>query len=280
MDNIIYEPLPGYFTWILAGGTRQAIKLNRPWQKPLEALLNPAKCPFCTKPQEKISLPGIPDGWQLLPNPMTPHIKHRLITPVTCWPAEKPQVLGGMEEIAKALEICRLATIDDDMEIALVIHVGWLAGQGLGHPHWHVCDAQERRPIRDGLYYERKYEEKVVCHHEEYTVVADGEKPGQLLILPCGPMDFNKGTIPWLAEEINYTVNLCNEKFRSADQGLPPEFAVTVRISADNEIRYASYCPQLAPTSCGFHHTIAALEGGPYILPWTHEATAAYLRKP
>lgn len=275
-NKVIFEPLPGDFRRILAGGTRTAIKLGRPGQWPLQALINPGKCPFCNKPQEKIDLPGIPQGWWLLPNPMTPHQKHRLIVPNICWSPEKLQELGGVTEIVNTLEICRLATINDNMEIALVIHVGWSTGQNLGHPHWHVCDAKVRIPFND----EPREPARIVASMEEFTLLASGEKPGQVQILPHGPygyMHFNSGTIPWLASAIHWIVRRGNEKFRSTE-GFPPEFAVTVRISPNHYLRYANYCPQLANSSCGFHNTIAALEGGPVPIPWTHETTAAYLR--
>lgn len=280
--KIFFEPLPGDFVWTLAGGTRQAVKLARPWQQPLEKLAEATRtnCPFCKKKEENINLPGIPDGWVLKPNIFTPHRKHRLIVPSECWPAEKLQCLGGEEEIVKALEICRLATVNDNMEIALVTHIGWHTGQNLGHLHWHICDAQVRQPFVNRI--SAFNSDRIVARFEEFTLLAGGEKPGQVQILPNGEgkyMDFNSGTIPWLARAIHWIVELGNKKFVSSDQGLPPEFAITVRISADHVLRYASYCPQLAMVSPAFHHTVAAFEGGPSPMPWTHETTAAYLRE-
>src|SRR3989344_770445 len=85
-----------------AGGTRTAIKLDRPWQN--DIVVNPETCPFCTKQQNEI--PEFSNTeWGVLNNAFTPFDYHLLIIPRTCWPKEKLRMLGGREKIQAALEI-------------------------------------------------------------------------------------------------------------------------------------------------------------------------------
>lgn len=222
--EIIFEPLAGGFAWVTGGGTRQEIKLSRPWQEPLENLIIPDKCPFCTKPQEELPLPGIPAEWRLLPNPFTPHLRHRLIGPKRCWPSEKMRMLGGREAIAEALEIARIATAQDDVEMATFIHVGRSAGQNLGHPHWHLMQARVRGafPIPFAFPLSR-----LIADRENFVIVAGGVHSGECLVAPKRPLSFIPETISRLAECLSWLIELCNVKFRSNDRSLPPDFIVT-----------------------------------------------------
>src|SRR5579862_3564978 len=101
------KSLPGGRNRILFGGTRNEIKLSRPWQPALETFVKPEKCPYCNKPQEELKLPErSATGWRLLPNPATPHDKdHSLIIPSTCWSVDVLQRWGGARYIEEALWI-------------------------------------------------------------------------------------------------------------------------------------------------------------------------------
>jgi len=269
--NVTFEKLVGGFTTITSGGTRTAIKLSRPWQPPLPIALE--KCPFCTKDEEELPCPGIPVGWRLLGNPFTPHQRHRLIIPNKCWDAETLQTLGGSAEIRKALETVRLAVKDDYVEMATFIHVGHSAGQGLGHAHWHLMEVRVRSP----LVFAEFSRDLLVHQCENLEIFAMGAREGECLIVERDTeLKFNEGTIEELAAALEWIVTRGNEKFRST-QGKPPEFMVSVRISAAGYFRYADYCPILSGWGAP-EYVFAPLEGGPVTLPWPHELTASHLR--
>ncbi len=265
------EPLFGGFTMIISGGTKTAIKLSRPWQPPLP--IDPEKCPFCTKPQDEIPLSGISTRWRFLPTYFTPHENHRLIIPQKCWGAEKLQTLGGFTAIHEALEIVRLAIKKDRVEMATFIHVGQSAGQNLGHAHWHLMEVLVRKPLLCVQY----HPELLVHRKEKMDIFAAGARAGECLIIQRGKrLKFDKQATAQIADTIEWIVSRGNEKFKSTENR-PPEFNISVRISADGYFRYADYCPilnVLGATECVF----APLEGGPVTLAWPHEVTAAYLR--
>jgi len=263
--------LVGGFTLIISGGTRTAIKLSRPWQPPLP--IAPEKCPFCGKLQDDVPLMNIPTGWRLRKNLYTPHHRHRLIIPNTCWGAEALQTLGGFTKICEALESVRLAIRDDQVEMATFIHIGQSAGQNLGHAHWHLMEIQVRQPLVP----EDISTELLMHQREKINIFATGVRAGECLIVPRGePMIFNEDTIEELATTLEWIIARGNEKFYSTE-GQSPEFIVSVRISADGHFRYADYCPILTIWGAN-EYVFAPLEGGPVTLPWPHETTAAYLR--
>lgn len=267
----------------ISGGTRNNIRLSRPTQQPLANLINPASCPFCTKPQEEIRLKGIPEGWRLLPNPFTPHpvepsnASHRLIIPAACWPEEKLQTLGDKVEITNALLAAQIATENCDPEMSLFVHVGITAGQNLGHPHWHLLNPEVERPLRVSEFEELITPERTVFEIEPFTVVAGGAHGGECLVIPWDRYRLSQFMASKLAQTIANIIDLGNERFRST-QGLPPEYIVTVRIDAGGLIRYADYCPILYFWGSP-HHVTAPLEGGTIPVQWPHEVTAAHLRE-
>lgn len=271
MADVIFETLVGGFTLITGGGTRTAINLSRPWQPPLP--IAPEKCPFCTEYREEISLPNIPVGWRILKSIFTPHSRHRLVIPAECWDAETLQTLGGFTAIREALEIVCLATKNDQVEMSTFIHVGQSAGQNVGHAHWHLMEVPIRKPLTPNSL----SSELLVRQREKLDIFATGARAGECLIVPRGePMAFNEGTAEEIAAALEWIITRGNEKFCSTE-GRPPEFNVSVRISADRYFRYADYCPILAAWGA-VEYVIAMLEGGPITLRWPHEITAAYLR--
>jgi len=271
MPEAIFEPLVGGFTTITGGGTRTAVKLSRPWQPPLP--IAPEKCPFCTKPQEEIPLQNIPAGWRLLSNLFTPHRRHRLIVPNKCWDAEALQTLGGSAAIREALQIARLATTDDRVEMSTFIHIGQSAGQNLGHAHWHLMEVRVRKPLA----FTSLSRELLVHQCENLEIFAMGARAGECLIVQRDKrLKFDEKTVEEVAVALEWIVSRGNEKFCSTE-GRPPEFIVSVRISADGHFRYADYCPILTAWGAP-EYVFAPLEGGPVTLPWPHELTAAHLR--
>ncbi len=272
MSEVIFEPLVGGFTVITGGGTRTAIKLSRPWQPPLP--IAPERCPFCTKPQEEISLPGIPAGWRLLSNLFTPHRRHRLVIPNKCWDAEALQTLGGFTAIRDAIEIARLATTDDQVEMSTFVHIGQNAGQNLGHAHWHLMEVRVREPLAiAGL-----SRELLVHQRENLEIFAMGARAGECLIVKRDKeLKLDKRVVEEIAATLEWIVSRGNEKFRSTE-GRPPEFIVSVRISSDGHFRYADYCPVLTVWGAP-EYVFALLEGGPVTLPWPHKMTATHLRE-
>ncbi len=271
MIGVIFEPLVGGFTFVTGGGTITAIKLSRTWQSPLP--IAPEKCPFCTKPQEEIFLPNLPAGWRLLGNLFTPHRRHRLIIPGKCWDAKTLQTLGGSTAIREALKVVRLAITEDRVEMSAFIHVGQSAGQNLGHAHWHLMEIRVREPFTS-----TSLSRELLVHQcENLEIFAMGAHTGECLIVQRDKhLKFDEKTAEEVASTLDWIVSRGNEKFRSTE-GRPPEFIVSVRISADGHFRYADYCPILniwgAP-----EYVFAPLEGGPVTLSWPHELTATHLR--
>lgn len=271
MSEVIFEPLVGGFATITGGGTKNTIKLSRPWQPPLP--LAPEKCPFCTKPQEEISLPGIPANWRLLKDIFTPHRRHRLIIPSKCWDAQTLQNLGGYAAIREALEIALLAMADDQVEMSTFVHVGQSAGQNLGHVHWHLMEVRVQKPLA----FAKLSRELLVRQYENLEIFATGAHVGECLIVQRNKqLKFNEKAIEEIAGTLDWIISRGNEKFRSTENK-PPEFTASVRISADGHFRYADYCPILnAWGAC--EYVFALLEGGPITISWPHELTAAHLR--
>jgi len=267
---VIFETLPGGRNRITAGGTRNNIKLSRPWQPPLP--YNPKKCPFCTKPQEEIPLTGIPAGWKLLPNIFTPHRRHRLIITNECPTPDFTQTLGGFEKIGQALEVARLAIQDDNVEMALFCHVGQTAGQNLGHLHWHLMEVRVVQPLSFAL-----PRATLVKCIENLNINAAGARAGECVVCQETIESFDKRAVWKIAEALHWIVSLGNKKFESTE-GRPPEFCVSVRIGADKTLLYADYCPILNTWGAP-EYVFAPLEGGPITLPWSHEITAEYLRE-
>lgn len=276
--------LAGRRNRILFGGTRAKIKLSRPWQMDLAGLINPEKCPFCTQTPEKreseryhienaASLPG----WDRLVNIFTPHPDHRLIIPDACWSSKELQRWGGEERLDQALF---LATdeLRDQKEKAFLINVGMQAGQNTGHPHMHVFTALPDDPWSAcAPFNERLFDRDVfLFEHGGFRVVAAGAHAGECLIFPERIIHIDDCTAT-LAHILSRLIGLGNEKFRS-EQGLAPPWSVIVRVAKDGLFRYASYVPTLHLWGA-LEHSAALYEGVPFVLPWPHATTAAYLRE-
>lgn len=253
----------------LAGGTRNKINLNRPWQMDLPYA--PDKCPFCTKEEEE-AMPA-PESWRVLGNPMTPHHFHRLIIPKECTTKEYVHILGGEQAIREALSIYEtvipVAANESFERTSCAVHVGYLGGQGLGHLHWHVCDAKEPESLIEQVIRAELREERLLFAEESIFACVEGAEAGQVFLVPTAP----GFAVADLASYIARVVAMYNEKFVSA-QGLQPEYTVAVVCDGDG-LRYATYVPVLSYR--GFPARLA-YTGDSYItLPWPHELTVEHL---
>lgn len=278
--------LPGGHIRILYGGTRTKIKLSRPWQPPLADIVRPRECPFCTKPQEEFALPDdMPSGWKLLPNPFTPHRDHRLLIPSGCKSAEWLEHWGGVKNFEEAFRIVSAVLCQDAAatesgvipETTLLVMVGYLAGQNLGHPHLHLFSSDVDWPqsyisLHD---YAAHNPGAVVGQNEVWVVAAGGARSGECLIIPRREQSF-AAVASSLAKVVSQLIELGNEKFRSV-QGMSPHWGLVVRIASGGTFRYAGYSPTLHLWG-PLQYMAVPLEGDPIVLPWPHETTAAYLR--
>lgn len=274
---LVFENWPGGIKTV-SGGTRNVVKLNRPWQTDIS--VDPTKCPFCTGQGKEVF--RYEDGWRILDNLFTPFKFHLLIGPENCWSKEQLRILGGCKNIIRALEIARnvmkTSTDKDFGNFSLGVHVGLLAGQNTTHLHYHLLKplfSQNFSQVRGEfkkLYKNRQY---IILETEKWIVTAGGFRAGQCFILPTfDRFSFSQETIGTLARVLIQVITLYNEKFLS-EQGLPPDYRITMRI-LNGEVLVVWYVPIL--NQWGFVEDSAILEGQPVVLPWTHEATVKFLK--
>lgn len=263
----------------ISGGTRDEVKLNRPWQ--IDINVDSSKCPFCTGRGKIIS--SFEGGWLLLENLFSPYEFHRMIAPDKCWPKEQVRLLGGLKNIKKALMFASdVVKGNVDSDFCLGVHVGFYAGQNISHLHYHLLKPYNRPDfdeIRDKFLYLCRQSSYIILETENWIVVAGGIRAGQCFIVPKYlNLNFNRRyNIQSLAETIEQIVNLYNKKFLSA-QGLPPDYRLTIRIKNNNEIFAGWYVPIL--NHWGFDHDTAFIEKQPIVLPWTHKTTVNFLNSP
>jgi hypothetical protein len=220
------KKIPGGFS-TLSGGTRSKMKFWRPFQMPLEGLINTAKCIFCNMTPEKLAeetfrIPGVEErpGWRRLNNIFTPHPEHRLIIPTTCWSTEKLQRWGGTSALYDAF-MMGADEVGRGNEKVFLIHVGVQAGQNSGHPHTHVLKTLEERPLaKEVLYRYAENRELYIFSSESFEVFAEGARAGECLIIPTERY-FNDGrTFSALASVLSELIELCNRAFKSDPMGV------------------------------------------------------------
>jgi hypothetical protein len=267
-----------------SGGTRISVKLDRPWQT--DIIIDPANCPFETKPQVQVaSYERQGGGWQVLENIHTPFSWHRMIIPRICWTKDQVRTLGGEEAIGTALCIASKTIRADAGEFWLGVHVGPAAGQTLGHLHYHLLKplsraAQSAREDRTVEYI--KSASLVLFEDHGHKVVLGGCRAGQCFIVPLNdklPFGDNEAVV--LARVLHRLVTLYNKKFLSTNADdrlrLPPDFIISARFLLSRLV-YATYIPIL--NNWGFTEYVGLLEERPLILPWPHEESARYLGEP
>lgn len=266
----------------VAGGTRNSIKLDRPWQK--EITVNRLKCPLC--PKENISCIQDSEGetWRVVENSFTPYPFHRMIIPEKCWGPDRLRCLGGPKKITAALRL-----IDSEAENSRIdgllasVHIGALAGQNLGHLHFHILDyavgghnqCTAQMAIQRITCFGEAKPELVIFNNETCTAVVAGLKAGQCFIFPKSDCGAEK-----IADTLSQLISLYNCKFKST-QNLSPDFSIGFRFgktkTGGSKLLYALYTPVL--NHWGAAEQIALYEDGyPNSLPWPHELTAQHLK--
>lgn len=289
----------------IAGGTRAAIKLSRPWQEEIKP--HKGNCPFCD-PNDPARLQYFEKagGWWLRQNIFTPYPFHQMVVPAQCLEPKELRTLGGKEKIKAALEIALGAAQGSGApSIVLNVHVGALGGQNLTHLHWHVVqynliqsDYSFIKRIRNewlNWYFdsqkswELKRPDLAVYRNRHFTAVIGGVKAGQCLILPSAYPPRETSPAGWgviwaeyddpiqhfLVDAINEVVSLYNKRFLSVE-GLEPDFNIAIHCGGGGGILYAEYTPILNHWGSAEH--MALYEGWHITLPWPHEMTAQYLR--
>lgn len=293
MNAVILSEWPGKIT-ALAGGTRNAVNLDRPWQK--EMVINRDACPFCAeeRPGADRSLVvsihdhGDAGEWKVRRNRMTPFPYHRLILPLCCYDKDVLWQLGSERNIAGALYtaksvMCGNAAPGEETpgeHVFFYVHVGYSAGQRWGHEHWHFTEPPRTPTMtRRDLFELVGRKHLVVFENDGFTVVAGGCRAGQCYIIPDGWKDseqFWEGradVLDTLALILHRLIALFNAKFKSA-QGLPPDFEIFVRFTSGLLV-YAKYIPIL--NMWGGSEYAAIDELTPFVLPWPHETTVKHL---
>lgn len=270
------EDLPGGFSRIISGNTRDKININRPWQ-PEPPPIDPTTCPFCTKPQNVVEVPGVPSDWRVIKNLFTPHNNHYLLIPETCEGLNEAVLrsFGQPSNIERVLHTASLTIAHEKLstsEMALFVHVGYSAGQNLGHTHWHLMQILIEKPL-SCVELPREVFVKRIGGLE---IFAAGARSGQCLILPARQMCFGNH-INSISEVLEWIIKRGSEKFRSI-QGKQPEYIVSLRISIRGNLRYASYIPILNMWGA-LEYAFYPLENSPISMPWTHKTTAEYLRE-
>jgi diadenosine tetraphosphate (Ap4A) HIT family hydrolase len=272
MGSTRISPLPGGVE-VAFGGTRTAVKLDRPWQ--LEIPPVGQSCPFEREDVTPIDSFETVEGWRLLQNKYTPFPWHRLLVPASCWSVNKIRQLGGPQEIECVLSLTQKIIGPARGEFWLGVHVGLTAGQNVRHLHYHLLKPLKRSPNCDPYSVElyAKSAKVVLFHHNGLKTALGGLRAGQCFIVPEHPSMLTN-PIETFANALSRVIDLYNERFRSV-QGLSPDFMTVLKFKG-NRIQYASYIPIL--NNWGFTEYLGIIERTPLILPWPHESTAAHLK--
>lgn len=274
----LFEIWPGYGrdTVVQSGGTRNSVKLSRPWQTVIPVT---KKCPFCTKSERTIASYPEDGGWRVLNAVFSSHIFHRLIIPEKCWLVEELYSLGGTSQIEVPLRAVFDIISQENISMLWGVHIGCLAGQTISHLHYHAID----KPFAsdDGFRTQEKLcaifsqrKELIVYESERIFVGVGGGRTGQGFFVPKKLLLCDASSVPEIAHTVACIVNLYCKRFRSTE-GLPPEFTVGMRFSPTRGLAYGLYIPVLS--HWGFVQAMSSLEGDPILLAWSHEATAAHL---
>ncbi len=267
----------------MAGGTRNVIRFNRPWQQQL----NPdhTTCHFEPSSLEdegrQITMRSADGRWVSFDNYFTPNLDHSLVIPATCadWPDARVRLLGGKEEILAALELLYkvFATKPKHETTEITINIGWLGGQNVSHIHWHafglpvgaVSASSDQVAASLG---QLGNPDLTLFEQNGLQVVVGGHRAGQCFILP---KEKNISTTD-MATVLADLVALYADKFKgSVGEQLAPDFTIGLVHHKGNFV-YGTYVPIL--NNWGVFESLAFLGQQAVSLPWPHEQTAAYLR--
>ncbi len=265
----------------VAGGTRTEIKLDRPWQVPVQ--VNPANCPFCDGKKPTLKHFDEEGGWRLIENSFTMYRVnggvHKMLIPDQCWPVEELWDLGGEKKLAAAFRILQEEVENHKDRILFInFHIGYQAGQNVPHLHFHIVqylfdDLQFQRLGIDlyELYESNKYKHLIFSEDERRIFAIGGVRAGQCFIIPKS--GFTK--LPELSGDLHKLVSLYNQKFKSK-QGLPPDYNVSIVMVGGN-IMHGLYTPILSNLG-GAEQMAYYYKDAPLSLPWSHEKTIEYLK--
>lgn len=273
---IVSDELPSGIETI-SGGTRNTVKLSRPWQTDLP--YNPDKCPFHQENDpmrvNKYETPN--ETWQVRFNKETPHSPHRLILPMLCWPPEKLYELGSPALIAELISAAQRVYRDEELQDDLYfgIHIGYLAGQNLGHLHAHLAgfgNVEEANRYPKILDYadDEGNQDRIVTDTDDWRVIAGMARAGECLIVRIedSAADEDLGPI------IHDLISKAGRAFMSTE-GKKPEYMLGLRF-AFGKVLWGYYLPIL--NQLGFPLHFALYGEGSLVLPWTPEKTAEYIR--
>lgn len=289
------EMWPGGLT-TLSGGTRVAVRFNRPWQK--EIVVDPSTCPFCRN--EHVTLRRFVEAdeeWQLVHNTSTPFGFHQLIIPTASWPVEQLRFLGGEKRLATVFNLARTAVLDSrpGEYTQMDVYVGYGAGQNVTHGHFHfhsigLLNPEEMiigsppvyspPPALDETSREIQlavhgHEERKVAATEDVTIAAGGFRGGQCLIAPNqDELELTPVVAAGLARLFSWLINLAAEKFKSL-QGMPPDYQLSL-VFKGTSLQHGMFVPIL--NNWGATENYGLLRFGSLVLPWPHQATAMHLR--
>lgn len=259
---------------VLSGGTRTAVKVQRPWQPKL-VFPQPGQCRFCLgQPEAGEYSPA--EGWRILPAAYTPHAFHRLLLPTSCWVEDRLRSLGREEALATVL---RLALADIEQQRPqlfptwVLAHVGYGAGQNVVHLHWHLVELgsePEHLSLDERSFFE-------LINSKQFRVGAHGVRAGQMLIVPQPDVRFSAKTFfqdevlrQELAQRMAWLVWLFNEKFHF------PDYSIILALLGQEDW-YVRYTPILNQWGGG---EVAAIDAGtPFVLAWPHEETVKFLQQ-
>ncbi len=273
-DPILYEWPNGMRS--IAGGTRNEIKLSRPWQKEIE--VNPETCPFCTGKGHVLEDIGGGE-WRLLQNRFTPYPFHQMIIPRSCFPAQKVRILGGQDMCLNAFFYIQKAIRERGLgKLFMTIHIGELAGQNVPHLHYHIvrymlADQSESSVPQKMRRIFREKPELVIFEDDVLSAGVGGVRSGQCFILKKSRgLESDKYALAFFVYRV---ISLYNKKFKST-QGLSPDFSLALQF-LDGEFQYGIYTPVL--NHWGGTEQMALYESGcSTTLPWPHELTVKHLK--
>ena len=277
----------GHSWKVLYEGTRIGVKLNRPWQVPINP--DPKTCPF--EKGEMDVIYTFPNGYALVQNKFTPHKYHVMVMPPNHWTEDQLRVLGGEGEILKALENIHQLAINIDEERWMHVYIGALAGQNVTHLHYHMHALERLNESKvssdapDELRRIEASEQELVKFLRDSPrhfnalgglaiVIESIFRAGQCFIVPLA--DDVSPKVDVMACLLAKTIETYAKAFRST-QGMAPDFQLCLKFKGGRFI-YGSYLPIL--NHHGTTETVGAIHsGGPFVHPWTPEETLEHLQK-
>ncbi len=262
----IISQTPGNIATIISGGTRKGIpekKLDRFWQVDFpENADQPETCVFVKRTQDEVPDLAL-EGWRVFHNKFSPFANHYVIIPKSCLPKSIGYTLNGIAGIRDSLAMTKSIIQSHRTDMFYGVHQGPLAGQNEPHLHFHCLE-----PVLFQKNLLATETHLTVIQTKQIKVTVDGVNTGQIYFFPTAHPSPNG--LDYLPELISEVISLYAQKFIS-NQGMPPQYRVSVRINGNGDFLYGTYVPKL--NNQGITEDIPPTEGAPYALSWTHEDT-------